>query len=288
MRELGEVAIVGAGQIGTLIGMTLRERSSQGLAGIGLLDQREGRSQAAVNRGAGDTVLDHPLRVLEADTIILAIPIRGILSWLRAWGPQLRPGSLLIDTGSSKGLVADTMSQCVPPMVHAIGGHPICGNQGSGPDAAEPGSLSGSSFALTPVRSDPTAQLWATELVEALDARPIVVDPQLHDRILARSSHLLHLLSAALVELANDQQITSELWRQLVGPAFRGMTRLAASDPEMVSGFLESNSAETLAAVGELIEQLESLAAMTPRPDQLRPVLGEIAIRRAELLGAGQ
>ncbi|MHB8395325.1 MAG: prephenate dehydrogenase [Candidatus Dormibacteria bacterium] len=285
---MGAVAIVGAGQIGTLIGLTLVEGAPPGLTGVGLLDDREGRALAAVRRGAGNEVIADSRQVLEADTVVLAIPVGEIVGWLHIWGPLLRPQSFLMDTGSSKSVVASAIRESVPTAVHAIGGHPICGNQRSGPEAAEAGSLSGSSFAITPVRADPTAELWGVELVEALRAVPIVVDPATHDRVLARTSHLLHLVSSALVELVLDQGIAPDLCRQLVGPAFRGMTRLAASDSEMVSSFLASNSAQTIAAANELNIHLHHLAALTSEPEQLVPLLSDLAKRRAELVGQPQ
>ncbi|MGH7608379.1 MAG: prephenate dehydrogenase [Candidatus Dormibacteria bacterium] len=260
MSPLGRVSIVGAGQIGTTIGRALgRAEPRWGVETVELYDRDPDVVRRALRQGGADRAGPGLAPALDADVVVLAIPVDEILAWLEDNAQGLRPGTLLVDTGSAKREVVRAMARWVAPEVLAIGGHPVAGNESSGPEAADPELLQGAVFALTPVRRDPLAELRARELVEALGARPLVVDASRHDRVMARTSHLPHLLAAALVGVASRLLEEQGPARELVGPGFRGATRLAASDPGLVASFLCANIAELSQALRELGQELDRL-----------------------------
>ncbi len=263
MSPLGRVAIVGAGQIGTTIGQALMVADpSCGVDEIGLFDREPQTAAASLALGGGDRILATPDLVLRADTIILAVPVGGIVHWVGEWGRRLRPGCLLLDTGSSKGMVVAAMREGISASVAAVGGHPICGAESPGPAAASRAMLAGARFVLSPVRSDPAAMGRAARLVECLGAVPVSMEAALHDRIVARSSHLPHLLAGALAQLCSRARDDGADVSLLLGPGFLGATRLAVAEPEMVASFVVANASPVAAALRELGAELLRLGDM--------------------------
>jgi prephenate dehydrogenase len=272
MTEIGRVAIVGAGQIGTMLGQALMEEGV-GAGGVAVFDRDPEVARASVALGGGQLALERAELVLEADTVILAVPVDEIVRWLEKWGGMLRPGCLLLDTGSAKVKVAAAMRAWVPQLAHAVGGHPICGTETSGPAAARREALRGATFALTPVRKDQVGLDRAADLVSSLGAVPLQFSCEQHDRILARSSHLPHLLATALACVCSRADDDRQMVRAMVGPGFLGASRLAEASPEMVASFALANSAELTCALEEFGRELALLAEALAG--------GELALRSA-------
>jgi prephenate dehydrogenase len=256
---LGTVAIVGAGQVGTALGLALRRTGSPLVGEVGLFDRDPAVARASLRRGAGARLLHRLEDALEADTVVLAVPVPAVVDLVARLGPRLRPGTLLLDTGSTKGPVVRAMRRWVPEGVHALGGHPMAGTEVAGPAGARPELLAGAAFALVPVRDDPEALRRGRALVRAVGARPVVLDARAHDRAVARTSHLPHLVAAAVARVAGTASRGPA--EALVSSGLLGATRLAASDPEMVAGFLLANDREVGRALAELREALEGAAS---------------------------
>ena len=252
--RLGRVAIVGAGQVGTMLGLALRE----GGADVTLADRDARVAAASLARGAGDRVTD-PAEAPAADTVVLAIPVPEILAFLELSALELRPGTLLLDTGSVKAPVVEAMRRRVPAAVAAVGGHPLAGTERPGPEGADRERLRGATFALCPVRDDPEALERAALLVRAMGAEPVVIDAEEHDRTMARTSHLPHIVAAALALVARGCD------PRLAASGLAGATRLAASDPDMVAGFLWANAAQVREATAELHAALDALVEAAAR-----------------------
>ena len=138
--------------------------------------------------------------VMGADIVILATPVRTIMGMLDVIGPRLWPGAVVMDMGSTKREICAAMAT-LPPAVQPIGGHPMTGKEIAGFEAAEPGLYQGATWVLTPLArtTDATVAL-SVELVEAVGARPVILEPQRHDRLVASISHLPYLVAGALVD----------------------------------------------------------------------------------------
>ena len=264
------VALFGVGQVGTMLGLALKHRGFQVL----VADPDPGALTASRTRGLEpDGVLDPAADGIDADVIVLAAPVPQIVELVGRIGPGLGPDQLLIDTGSTKAVVIEAMRR-LPVAVHAIGGHPLAGTEMPGARGARPEALDGAPFVLTPARDDPEALAGARAFAKAVGSRPVVVSAEEHDRVVARTSHLPHLLAFALAEVAGAAG-DAEAVANLSGTGFLGATRLAASDPAMVAAFLAANRAEVRAAVGELQTSLERLiAALEDGPGRMSDALG--------------
>jgi prephenate dehydrogenase len=229
--------------------------------------------------------------VKQADLILLATPVRTILGLIPQVGPLAPPGCVLMDLGSTKVRIIEAM-EALPPHVQAVGGHPMCGKEVSGVVAAEADLYEGAPFVLTPLRrTSPEALALAQELVEAVGARPLLMDAERHDHLVAAVSHLPYLLSVGLVATAEEVAAEDELVWELAASGFRDTSRLAASDVTMMLDILLTNRQ----AVGEMLSrfahQLDAIAHLLEASDEkgLRSVTTQavIASRSRERSVAG-
>lgn len=234
------LTVVGPGLIGGSLAMALRERAET----ITIVDINPDTRAYALDTGIADHATDDlKAGVAEAETVILAAPVRSILDMLRKRiGSYLRSNTLVIDVGSTKHDICEAMA-LLPVGVGAIGGHPMTGKENSGLRAADPAIFQGRPFVLCPTRrTTPAARLRALSLVEAIGAELIEMESDRHDRIVAGISHLPYMLSASLVAtIAREAQQDDAFWRLAAG-GFRDTSRLAASDIKMMGDILSTNA----------------------------------------------
>jgi prephenate dehydrogenase len=225
------VAIVGLGLIGGSLGIALRERRLAGRV-IGIPRRRETIAEAlsvgAIDEGTLD--LDG---AAEADLVVLAPPVLSIPPLVEAMAPHLRPGALVTDVGSTKGMLMRAIRPLLPPEADFVGGHPMAGSEKGGVLAARGSLFEGAVYVLTrDEQTRPENVERLAVLVRRLGATPVEMEPDLHDDAVARISHLPHVVAAALAETAGSGQVPSEVLRLLVAGGFKSTTRIAASPPE--------------------------------------------------------
>jgi prephenate dehydrogenase len=268
-----------------MLGLALRQAPTQaGVEEVALYDRDRSTAQASLDRGAGDRLTIEYPEALDADVVILALPVPEILSTLARDGDLFNHEALVVDTGSAKGAVVEAMRRHLPTDVRALGGHPLVGTEVAGPFGARPEMLKGATFVVTPVRDDPEAMAKGRALVAALGARVMEIDATVHDRALARTSHLTHLAAFAL--LAVGEQPMSAGTESLVSSGYRDATRVGHSAPEMVAGFLWANHREVRVTLSEYIERLRELEALLEAPSRLTKALA--SIQEDALRGDGQ
>jgi len=278
------VTIVGLGLMGGSLAAALRAggacREVRGVA------RRPETIAEALARGFVDRgTLDLAEGVRGSDVVVLATPVRTIVELIPHLGPLLSPGCLLMDVGSTKAAIAKAMER-LPAHVQPLGGHPMCGKEVSGIGAAEAGLYQGATFVLTPLpRTSPEALALAWELVEAVGARPLVMDAHRHDRLVAAVSHLPYLLSLALVAAAEDVAEEDGMVWDLAASGFRDTSRLAASDVTMMLDILLTNREEVAGMLGRLRRELDELARLLEAKDErgLRRVMEAARERRRGL-----
>ncbi len=167
----------------------------------------------------------------------------------------------MTDVGSTKG----SLCAAVGDDPRFVGGHPICGAEARGPGRASADLFDGATWFLTPLTStEPERYRAAHGFVVALGARPVAIDPETHDRLVAVTSHLPHALANVLLNQAGSARVEGHEPLAAAGGSLRDMTRIAGANPRIwVDIFLE-NRAELSAALGEhrrRVEQLESALA---------------------------
>ena len=271
------VAIVGLGLMGGSLAGALKKRGScREVWGVA---RREETIEETMRRGFihGGTC-DLAEGVEQADLIVLATPVRTILELIPQVAALAPAGCLLVDLGSTKARIVEAM-ETLPPHVQAIGGHPMCGKEASGIEAAEADFYEGATFVLTPLRrgsgqalrrSSSEALILAQELVEAVGAQPLLMDAERHDRLVAAVSHLPYLLSVGLVATSDEVAAEDELVWELVASGFRDTSRLAASDVTMMLDILLTNRQATGEALSRFANQLNAIAHLLETDDEER------------------
>jgi prephenate dehydrogenase len=223
------VAVIGLGAIGGSLAWQSRLAGVPRVVGY---SPRPAEGIQALKAGAIDELADSPARAAAgSELVILAVPPRATLEMMDSVGAALTAGAVLSDVCSVKG----------PVISHAVraglgqrfaGSHPLTGTHESGFAAARPDRLRGCVVYIC--ESGATDGQWAASIVadfweSTLEASPVRIDAEAHDRQLAWTSHLPQAVACALAKLLADQGLGGVSF----GPGARDTTRLAASSPEM-------------------------------------------------------
>ena len=278
------VAIVGLGLMGgSLAGRLTIRRACKMTIGVA---RRQESLDTAFSRGwidAGFTDLAEG--VADADLVILATPPRVVLQQLQIIGPLLPDGCVLTDLASTKSAIVRAMND-LPAHVYPLGGHPMCGKEQAGLDAASPDLYEHQLFVLAPLARTPRSAVeLARSMVAAAGAEPLVLDPAAHDRMVAWISHLPHLTAVALMRAAlAGAEGDPDLWSLAAG-GFRDGTRLAASSREMMLDIFLTNKEPILAAAQRFQAELAELCHLLECGDEvaLARHLDEAISRRREM-----
>jgi cyclohexadieny/prephenate dehydrogenase len=168
--------------------------------------------------------------------------------------------ALVSDVGSTKAGILAALSTALPNNA-IIPAHPVAGTERSGPDAGFASLFHNRWCILTPpADADPARIAQLSAFWERLGARVETMDADHHDRVLAVTSHLPHLIAYTIVGTASDlEQVTeSEVIKYSAG-GFRDFTRIAASDPIMWRDVFLSNREAVLEMLQRFSEDLTAL-----------------------------
>jgi prephenate dehydrogenase len=286
VNNLSSICVVGLGLMGGSLALALRQNAPRStlhasrIIGVG---RNAEMLEAARTAGAIDAwTTDLAAGVRDAEIVVLATPVRTILRLLPEVGRHAQPGTLVLDLGSSKVAICAAMAD-LPDGLQPVGGHPMCGKEVAGFVAAEATLFRGRPFVLCPLpRTAPAALERARALTQAVGARPLVLDPQTHDRAVAAISHLPYTVAVALVA-AVDAAGDATAW-SLAASGFRDTSRLAASDVEMMLDILLTNREAVLDWLNAFAGQLTGLREALAAGDEasLRDKLSAARRRRAE------
>ncbi|HEV2033095.1 MAG TPA: prephenate dehydrogenase/arogenate dehydrogenase family protein [Candidatus Dormibacteraeota bacterium] len=239
------VAVVGLGLMGSSLALALKE-SRPDVVVVGS-DRDPMTVRKALDRGIV-TSASADLAVVEiAELVVVAVPIlalREVFAQLRG----LASGRVVTDVASTKGTVMDWASASG---IDLVGGHPMCGREAAGIDAADPALFKGAPWVLT--RAEPAV----TRLVESVGAHPMVMDAETHDRLVAGVSHAAFLLSVGYVLALSGRPDWTDAAR-VAASGFRDMSRLAGGDPALYAGIARTNRTH-------MVEQLNAISAALDR-----------------------
>jgi prephenate dehydrogenase len=274
------VAIVGLGLMGGSLALALRAQNACG-AILAITRDPATRAKALAAHVVDEASADLAL-VSHADIIVLSTPVRAILRQLVQIGPLAHLGAVIIDMGSTKQAIVNVMEQ-LPAGLEPIGGHPMCGKETFGFDVSDVNLYHGAPFILTPLaRTAPETVALAQTLATTIGARPIVLDPARHDKIVAAVSHLPFALSATLVATAAELSASDDLTFSLAAGGFRDTSRLAASNTAMMLDILLTNRENVSSLLRAYSSRLNALADSIERQDEeaLSTILQDAAATR--------
>ena len=254
------LALVGLGLIGSSVARACRR--------YGLVEQIVGHSRSATTRarvvelGIVDSVAaTAEAAVAGADCVMICTPLGSYAAVARAIGPHLDTDAVVTDVGSVKESALADLSTHIANTSRIIPGHPIAGTEHSGPDAGFATLFKDRWCVLTPPPdADPAAVAALARLWRAMGSRVEQMSPEHHDRVLAITSHLPHLIAYTIVGTATDlaDDIKSEVIKYSAG-GFRDFTRIAASDPVMWRDVFLRNKEAVLEVMQRFGEDLTAL-----------------------------
>ncbi len=230
------VAIIGLGNIGSSVCRALHRTGMYTVYGYDINESFRTLSQQL---GFCHKVFDDmcPM-VTQADIVILATPVSTYGQIVKTLAPHLQQGTILSDVGSVKQAVITAISPHVPKSIHFVPAHPIAGTEKSGPTAGFDTLFENRYAILCPLSDDSPAYTQAVQTIrnmwEHMGAMVDVMDALHHDKALAITSHIPHLLGFTLVGSARHLEDISkaEIIKYSAG-GFRDATRVAGSDPTM-------------------------------------------------------
>jgi prephenate dehydrogenase len=240
-----KISIIGLGLMGGSIGLALKARGLSWV--VHGFARREETRQEAIRRGMVDEAYgDIQKAVRDADLVVFCTPILTIPDLARQIWTALKQGALVTDVGSTKSYLAQTISACQEEWGGAcfIGSHPIAGSEQQGLDAARADLYEGAMTVITPEKkamdSEPLALLQ--EFWKSLGSAVSIMSPDQHDAMMARTSHLPHVL-ASILALTVGRDASDATVGAYCGTGFRDSTRVAEGAPDVWHDIVVTNAA---------------------------------------------
>jgi len=199
--------------------------------------------------------------VKDSDLIVLGVPVGAMESIVCEIAPFLKSGTIITDVGSVKKHLIDSILPILPSDVFFVPGHPIAGTEKSGPEAGFAELFNGRWCILTPNKNTSQVALEKVKFIwEQAGMQIATMDAEYHDRVLAITSHIPHLVAFSIVGTVTEleDQLKTEVIKYSAG-GFRDFTRIAASDPVMWRDVFLNNSEAVLEMLGRFIEDLTAL-----------------------------
>ena len=209
---------------------------------------------------ADEVTLDEAEAISGADLIVLCTPVASMAGLAKRWLQHLKNGAVVTDVGSTKRQLVEELTPMIAGAgAHFVGSHPMAGSAQAGPSAARADLFDGAVCVVTPTdATDATALNFVNEFWEKLGSEPVTMSADDHDQLVARCSHLPHLLASALARRVLDPS-HGELQKQLCATGFRDMSRLASGSPVMWRDIVRSNREAILEVIDEYSAELDQL-----------------------------
>jgi prephenate dehydrogenase len=279
------IVIYSVGLLGGSIGAGLKASGYNGKI-IGISSEASIRialSLGIIDEGKGYD--DFEVIATNVDCIFLCSPIMTIIEAIKKLGKMRLPDGLVItDVGSTKSEIVSCARNVLPLNVEFIGGHPMAGSEKSGAGASDPFLFQNAMYLLAPVDNATGSRSgsFASFIEHFLGCRTVIIDPVEHDAIVAAVSHVPHILSVALVNLARQAEDARPGTLKMAAGGFRDMTRIASAPYSMWHDILATNKKAIAPLIDSYIailkEMKSSLAA-----DKLEASFSAAAETRSEI-----
>ena len=285
-----KTAIIGMGLIGASMALATRQA---GLAGqICGCDMSAEVGERVKSLGLVDQFVIDPVQSVEdADLVVMSVPVGSIAALSAQIIPHMKQGAVLTDTGSTKRSVVRDVAPNLSDSIHWIPSHPLAGTEHSGPDAGFAELFKGRYWLVLPLDAPEDVIATFETYVTGLGSVSERMDPDYHDKVLALTSHLPHLIAYTIVSTATDleQQLKNDVIR-FSASGFRDFTRIAASDPVMWRDVFLNNDAAVLEMLQRFSEDLSYLqrAIRWHEGDKLEELFHRTREIRRSIIDAGQ
>ena len=284
------ISIIGLGLIGTSILHAIKAKNNKEIITYAY-DVNSSHRNTVLEMGIATFICDNIHDAIkEADLVILAIPVGSMKIIASLISPSLKEGAVITDTGSTKSSVIEDVNPFVPKNVFFIPSHPLAGTEYSGPKSGF-GSLFENRYWLIICEKETNQTKSLALFFQNLGSIVERVSAEYHDKILAITSHLPHLIAYTIVGTASD--LESDLKNDVIkfsASGFRDFTRIAASDPIMWRDVFLNNSEAVLEMLQRFNEDLSDLqkAIRKKQGKKLHSFFARTRSIRKKIIEAGQ
>ena len=285
-----KITIIGVGLIGASTALAARRGK---LAGhITACDADPDAVETSRKLGFADEVVADPQQaVIDADLVIMAVPVGAMGALAASIVPAMKPGAVLTDSGSTKRSVLRDVDPVISDDIHWLPSHPLAGTEHSGPAAGHAHLFDGRYWILVPRDVPDDVVVRFESFLTGPGSVTERMDADYHDKVLALTSHLPHLIAYTIVSTAVDleTQLKNDVIR-FSASGFRDFTRIAASDPVMWRDVFVNNDEAVLEMLQRFSEDLSYLqrAIRWGEKDKLETLFTRTREIRRSIIDAGQ
>ena len=263
--DFPQVTILGGGLLGGSLALALPALKDS--PAVRLWVRREETAEEARSLGISEVFTDIAESVKGSDLIVLAVPVGAMAALVTAiLAADLPPGCLITDVGSVKNFPHQTLRPLLQGHdVHFIGSHPMAGSERTGLGAASPTLFTNAACLLTNDDHVIGSKAVALERFwQAVGCRTAWMSSAIHDSLVARISHLPHIIAASGARVCLKDPSEG----QFGGGGLRDTTRVAAGNPEMWAEILMENRAAIIGPLRETIGDLREILASLEQGEQ--------------------
>ena len=253
MKLFNRITIIGLGLIGGSLGLAIkRSRLAKEVVGV---SRRRSTIRRAISLGVVDVATrDLTKGVEDADLIILTAPVLTIMDIARRISRHLKKGAIVIDAGSTKKDIVKNIETILPRNVNFIGSHPIAGSEKSGVSYADKDLFKDAYCILTKTRRvNPETLARIRKFWTALGMKIEVMNPDTHDKIISRLSHLPHAIAVSLCSASSKKDL------YLAAGGLKDTTRIASGNPELWKDIFVTNRKNVLSDIKVFKRELSKI-----------------------------
>jgi prephenate dehydrogenase len=285
MDKPQNIAILGLGLMGASLALALKKRGFTGHL-LGYARRETTRNQAMQDGLFEEVFADPAACVADADIVVVCVPIWTIARLAEEIVSTLKPNAVVTDVGSTKSELLKTLNPLFAGSnAFFVGSHPIAGSEKTGIEAGDPDLYEGRLTVVCPADDTPAAAKQAvTGLWKAAGAEVVEMSPTAHDAMLASTSHLPHMVAAALARSVADGDPAGKA--DFCGTGFKDTTRVASGSADMWVDIIDTNRTALEAELDRFHEELQGLIHIlrSGNGDDIRQWLEEAAATRNQML----
>ncbi len=275
------ITIVGLGLIGGSMAKAIRENLK--VKNIWALDLDRDVLREAHESGIIDDLFeDDKIPLKDSDIVILCTYPNAVLEFMKNNRDNFKHGALITDTSGIKEKIVEGARDLLRSDCEFIGGHPMSGKESMGYKYSDSNIFQGTNYIITPdEKSNKELVLLLKEILFTIGFKRIIeMSPREHDKIVAYTSQLPHILACIMM---NSKSF--ELSRDLHGGSFRDITRVADINCELWSELLHENKQNILAELEDVIEDIKNISKMIDNDDidSLKLVFKNSSMLRKEM-----
>jgi len=285
-----KIAIIGMGLIGASIALATR-RAGLALSVVGYDANPDAAAEVTELQLVDEVAATAIDAVAQADLVIMAVPVGALGRLAETIIPHMKAGAVLTETGSTKRSVLRDVTPHLTDSIIWLPSHPLAGTEHSGPKAGIETLFDGRYWIVLPLDVPEPVVAQFESFIAGLGSVAERMAPDYHDKVLALTSHLPHLIAYTIVGTAVDleQQLKNDVIR-FSASGFRDFTRIAASDPVMWRDVFLNNDEAVLEMLQRFSEDLSYLqrAIRWQEGDKLQDLFSRTREIRRSIIDAGQ